>query len=378
MDEQDIIQLYTSMNKTVGHISWKKVSLHVFAWLTAFYMVNSDLTDLEWGPFVHSEGTLLIPSFYGMLINVILFYLNAYRLIPVYLKKKETIRFWTNSTLWIIGLSVVEMGFDFIYLSQADVLSESEIKLSFAEIILEVVAYFLFTVIINVFFWGVAFLYRLPSDWIQDERIKSQLIQDKLSAELEFLRAQINPHFLFNGINSIYHLIGYDDDSAKDVLLRFSGLLRYQLYECNEEYISLSKELEYINNYIKLEEIRKGEDACFNIDLPQNEMAASGSLKIAPLIFTPFLENAFKYLSLYSEKEKNKIKISMSIANGALDFKVDNTINLELVKKQAQNDGGIGLENVKRRLNLLYPNKHKLSMTNDHEVFSVQLKLHLI
>ncbi|HRK55371.1 MAG TPA: DUF645 family protein [Cyclobacteriaceae bacterium] len=365
------------MNTTRDQFSWIKVSLHAIVWFSILYIINAPFINLELGPFTQSEGTLLVPTAYGMVFNAILFYLNAYHLIPRYLHNKDNKGFWAKSVFWIVCLSTVECIFDLIYLSQIDTTGITDIIPTTQTIILEAAALLLLFSFINVLYWGAAFLYRLPFDWIQNERFKNQLIQDKLSAELELLKAQINPHFLFNGINSIYHLIGYNDNVAKDILLKFSGLLRYQLYECNEEFIPLSKELEYVINYIKLEEIRKGEDAYFDIELPDADSESLRSLTIAPLLFTPFLENAFKFMSLYSEKEKNKLDARIHISNGVLDFQVRNTINHEMINKQKKEDGGIGLENVKRRLKILYADNYDLSLSNENNTYTVKLKLHL-
>jgi two-component system LytT family sensor kinase len=364
------------MTNLLSHFTWKNISLHTLFWLFMIFIINTDLLNLEWGPFIHSEGTLLIPSIYGMVINLFLFYLNTVVLIPKYIDEKKIVKFWTVSLIWIVSLSFFEFILDIIYTLLTDESIDNTGDIGQGRVALELSVFFLLTMLINAFCWGLAFLYRLPSYWVRNERIKGQLIKDKLTSELEFLKSQINPHFLFNGINSIYHLIGYDDKAARDVLLRFSGLLRYQLYECNEEFIPISKELDYIKNYLKMEEVRKGEDAVFDIDIPLEELEAS-SLRIAPLIFTPFLENAFKYLSMHTEKEKNKLEVSISIANGALDFRVENTINKELAKRQESGSGGIGLENVKRRLSLLYPERHQLYTKEGGSRFVAQLKLKL-
>lgn len=198
-------------------------------------------------------------------------------------------------------------------------------------------------------------------------------------AELDFLKAQINPHFLFNGINSIYHLIGTNDDAARKVLLQFSDLLRYQLYDCKEPLIQLKKELTYIENYILLEEVRKGEDAVIIRNLPtQDQMQSMNGQKIAPLLFTPFLENAFKHLSLYSKKEENQVQIDIKILDKELSFSIKNTIDPAIKNIENHNSSGIGLENVKRRLAILYPNQHLLNITETQDIFSVDLKIQMI
>jgi len=166
---------------------------------------------------------------------------------------------------------------------------------------------------------------------------------------------------------------------AKDTLLKFSGLLRYQLYDCSINYISIEKELIYINNYINIEKVRKGEDAIFTFNLPDvNNNKAVKSCKIAPLLITPFLENAFKYLSHYSNRDKNFINLELVfLDDNILSMTLSNSYDSSFkIKKDSV--GGIGLKNVKRRLNLLYPDKkHTLEITTTENIFLVELMLNL-
>ncbi|MFK7981383.1 MAG: sensor histidine kinase [Saprospiraceae bacterium] len=146
---------------------------------------------------------------------------------------------------------------------------------------------------VHIFFFFLSFLNIFYIDSLKREQIKRTLEEEKLKAELKFLKAQINPHFLFNGINSVYHLIDLKPEIAKTTLLNFSNLLRYQLYECNDDLILLEKELDHIKDYIAMEKIRRGEDVQIELTLPEG----INQVKIPPLLFTPFIENAFKYVT---------------------------------------------------------------------------------
>ena len=304
-------------------------------------------------------------------------------MIPRYLHQRRLRDFWWFSAALVFGFTILEVGIDTYYLFTNDALRSELVQQDGRayegnELLLYMTIWATTTFLINLFFWAGAFLFRFPRDWRRNERAQQQLIEDKLRAELDFLKAQINPHFLFNGINSIYHLIGENDEQAKSVLLQFSELLRYQLYECKEQYISLDKELNYIKNYILLEQVRKGEDAVISIDLPSTQdMQSLNGLLIAPLLLTPFLENAFKHLSLYSRKEENQLSIKIETQNHILNFAVENTVDPVRENKTNGKSSGIGLDNVRRRLAILYPGKHQLNISENGDRFAVSLQISL-
>ncbi len=358
-----------------------RVLKHLLPWILFLLLMNNENLGLTWGMFSRESGSIFVPLAYGTAFGAVIFYLNIYYLIPQYFSKGIKVQYWLVSFLLFLGISILEFGCDvFVLVKQNHEqlrmrLSES----STTDVLYWAMVVFLNTITANLACWVFAFAYKFPKDWLKNERQKHQLEQDKLRSELDFLKAQINPHFLFNGINSIYHLIGVDNDSAKNTLLRFSGLLRYQLYDCEVNYVSLEKELDYISNYINIEEIRKGEDAIFMFDVPHiddNDMLST--YKIAPLLITPFLENAFKYLSHYSNRNKNFIKLDLQISeSGILNMHLSNTYD-NLYKIKEESNGGIGLENVRRRLGILYPDgKHELVITNSDNIFSVNLILNL-
>jgi len=358
-----------------------KIIIHFTAWLSLIFLLNSKTFDLAWGAFDRGNGSLLFPLFYGTAFGALIFYINTYYYIPKYFGKGKKSKYWLLATSLLFGISILETIIDVFYFVYqnfdiAKVQLEEESKATMSS--------WLFMVTVSAFVpnlacWILAFAYRLPKDWLVSERQKIQLEKDKLSSELGFLKAQMNPHFLFNGINSIYHLIGEDDTMAKNTLLQFSGLLRYQLYEGSVSFISLKKELEYISNYINIEEVRKGEDAIFSFNLPDsNANIELKSFKIAPLLITPFLENAFKYLSHNSKRDKNFISLELDVnQEGILTMYLSNSFdNTYKIKKDSE--GGIGLKNVKRRLNILYPNgKHKLELLDSNNVFQVNLTIDL-
>nr|WP_299342936.1 histidine kinase [Allomuricauda sp.] len=355
---------------------WKKLALHILAWLAFVFLMSSKAVDITWGFFSRSEGSILLPMLYGTAFGALIFYGNYYFLIPKYFRERRKWRYWLLTLGSFFAVCLVESVVDIVVLIQKQPAVDSSGQnpddfSRFATLV------FANTLTANLFCLVFAFAYRFPKDWIRNEKQKNQLERDKLRSELDFLKAQINPHFLFNGINSIYHLIGSDDALAKDTLLQFSGLLRYQLYQGNVDFISLNKELEYLRNYIRIEEVRKGEDAMFSIEFPNLDDERLSVLKIAPLLISPFLENAFKYLSHNSDRNRNFVNIDLAMKDAELYFRIENSTDSKL-KKGPESNGGIGLANVKRRLGLIYPDgRHELKIDPEGNTFTVELKLKL-
>lgn len=214
---------------------------------------------------------------------------------------------------------------------------------------------------------GVAI--KLISDYFRMQKRLMEIAKEKAETELNFLKSQINPHFLFNSINSVYFLIDKTNIEARRALLKFSDMLRFQLYEIKGEKIPIEKEIGYLKDYIGLQQLRN--ENClvqFNVEEGMN------SFDIEPLLLIPFVENSFKHLSHFPNERKNEILIDLSKQNGQMNFHIRNTTEGKQVH-EFSNDGGIGLNNVKRRLELLYPHKHELSISETEGWFDVQLKI---
>jgi LytS/YehU family sensor histidine kinase len=222
---------------------------------------------------------------------------------------------------------------------------------------------------VNIFFWVACIL----AAHLVIERIRSQIYieqieKEKATNELNFLRAQFNPHFLFNSINSIYGHIDKSNKDAREMLLVFSEMLRYQLYECNVEQISLDSEINYIRNYIA---IQKGRiDERITVSFCADNI--NGQINIAPLLFITFIENAFKFVGI-NECKQNYVSISLKYNNGNLVFYVFNTKDSFI--NQTEKSSGLGIANTKRRLEILYPGKHLLNIINNDDNYQVTLTL---
>ncbi|MCF8244945.1 MAG: histidine kinase [Saprospiraceae bacterium] len=205
---------------------------------------------------------------------------------------------------------------------------------------------------------------------LQQEKIRQQEQEERLKSELSFLRSQISPHFIFNVLNSIVYLIRSKSNQAESVTIKLSELMRYLLYESGDAQVSLGKELEYLKNYVELQKIRFEED----VDIRMNIEGSPGSQLIEPMLMIPFVENAFKHgVGLIAEPI---IDIQLRIEEKLLTFSVKNK-TAGNASEDKDNASGIGLRNVQRRLELLYPNKHVLNTGRNGEWFEVKMSIEL-
>jgi len=216
---------------------------------------------------------------------------------------------------------------------------------------------------------------KLTKNWIKSTKKQQELEREKLETELKFLRSQMNPHFLFNTINSIFVLIHKNPLMASESLAKFSDLLRYQLYECNEQQIPLARELDYLRNFIELQALREDHD---RVDLKLHiDHPTPGDLTIAPFVLIPLIENAFKHVSRQKDQH-NWIRMDLQSDQHQLHIFIANSISATShAATEPIRQSGIGLKNVKRRLDLLYPDKHQLMIHQDAKHFEVRLQLTL-
>jgi LytS/YehU family sensor histidine kinase len=208
------------------------------------------------------------------------------------------------------------------------------------------------------------------------ERLQAQtqletLRKERVKNELDYLKAQINPHALFNSLNTIYGHIEKNNQVARNTLLQFSELLRYQLYDCGEEKVSLEKEIGYLKNFIAFHKLRKDETLRVILQIGNIEPA----LQIAPLLLVVLLENAFKFVSNFPDKE-NKICIHLSTQGKKLHSEISNTKEFQ-ESDPGNKSKGIGVANLKRRLELLYKGKYEYRVINEPDVYKSILTIDL-
>lgn len=212
---------------------------------------------------------------------------------------------------------------------------------------------------------GMAF--KLLSDYNNMQKRLLQVAKEKAETELSFLKSQINPHFLFNSLNAVYFLIDKSNTEARDALHKFSEMLRYQLYEIKDQKVMIEKEIGYLEDYIGLQQLRME-----NCRVRMEIAPGLKGFRIEPLLLLPFVENAFKHLSHFGNGRKNEVIINLSRQNDEMEFTVRNTTE---ERQTSLLPGGIGLVNVKRRLELLYPQKHQLTVSVTEGWFEIYLKI---
>lgn len=198
---------------------------------------------------------------------------------------------------------------------------------------------------------------------------EKHLIEEKLNTELKLLKAQINPHFIFNALNNIYSLTYMKRDLAPDSILKLSEMLRYVFYECNKDKVNIYDEINYINNYIAFQQMKT--DTQQNIFL-ESELQ-SAKIEIAPMLFIPFIENAFKY-SRIEDLSSAFVNINLKEENQILEFSMENNLPSE---RMPASGSKMGIQNVRHRLDIIYPNNYSLDIENDEFAFRVHLKIKL-
>lgn len=335
--------------------------LHLVMWL----LVASTTFFVYYDP----QGPLLPQICNAAAVNLVAtipFYLNAYYLIPKFLYKHQYIKFIFLFIVLVafsgILMLLVVRTVDYFFDPSREIISKDFVKLRFD------LNLFIWTALIAAFGSGGL---KIMSDSFRLQKRLFKVEKEKLSAELNFLRSQINPHFLFNVMNLIYFQISKENSAARESILRYSEMLRYQLYECTSDEIEIQKELEYIKNYVSIQSLRmeKGSDIQLLV-CPE-----IGDFKIAPLLILPLIENAFKHVSNYKVASENKIIIELKQSDDQ-NFFIHTVNTCELQTSEGfYKSNGLGIANLKRRLELLYPENHELSTQKIGNLFKTSLKI---
>lgn len=211
---------------------------------------------------------------------------------------------------------------------------------------------------------------KLLRNWYRDQKRNEELERENLNSELKYLKTQIHPHFFFNTLNNLYALTLIKSDDAPEVVLKLSGLMDYLLYDSNAEYVTLSKEIEHLQNYLSLEKLRFGD----RLDLKFETQIQNDLHLIAPMLILPFIENTFKH-GTKDTLSNSWIHIHIRVESSMFFLKVENS-KPDFEEKQKDKDC-IGLKNVRRRLALLYPENHEVIISDGDRSFKVELQINL-
>ncbi|APD08191.1 histidine kinase [Flavobacteriaceae bacterium UJ101] len=322
--------------------------IHIFIWAILYSVVLF---------FVYSEGNeITLKICLRITFGAVVFYTNYSLLVPhLLLKKKKTPYLLSIIVLLIVTYLIISNVFYFDFYRNQNLLDKRPSK-------------FIIIIFFNTVIIIIGTIIRVYEQWIKNDRIKTEIEVQKNKTELEVLKNQLNPHFLFNSLNSIYSLTVKKSNDAPEAVIMLSELMRYMLYKANENKVLLKEDLQYIENYIRLQYIRIAK----NENVKMNISGAISIQKISPLLFISYIENAFKYGTDFNGN--TEIKIDISVKDDELQFKCINIIGNRTKNKESS---GIGMQNAKNRLELLYPDKHWLTTVEKDNKFMVNLKLKL-
>lgn len=327
---------------------------HVFFWIFYFFL---------W-IFLYEPAVGFVKAFENAFAIIILHgsasYFNNYYLVPVLLRKRQYFEYFISVFLAICFICFVHI----VFLLWADTIDDTE-KYSLWSF-----EFFINDAISVSYTLAITLSLLFFKQWFEKDRLADRLEKLNIETELKYLKSQINPHFLFNSLNSVYALTLRKDDKAPEVVLKLSDILRYILYDGGEKSVGLKKEIGYLENYLELEKIRYGKRLTIGFNIQGD---ASGK-EIAPMIFLPFIENSLKH-GVNSNIGDTFINIQFIIENKKLQFRIENNKPSQKLSESSDYQGGIGINNVKKRLSLLYPGKHQLEINEEGKTFVVNLSI---
>lgn len=343
--------------------------LHIAAWTVLFfvpiylYSLNSE------------RDTFIIARIYlRTIVFLLIFYVNFFFLIPRLLFKQKPLYYYICATLLVVSLYIASEAVNWKYLVPEHFKVErSEINRTPGDFRGARQFYrfdlynFMFT---SILISGFSIGLRMAGRYSENEKKRKEMEKEMLNSELAFLKSQVSPHFFFNTLNNIYSLVEINTADAQKAILQLSKMMRYLLYETTQETVSLSKEIGFMKNYIELMKLRLSSKVDLKVQFPDDYKDCS----IPPLLFIPFIENAFKHGISY--RDKSFIHIAMQVSHNAIAFECANSMG-NGSEKSLEEKHGIGLENVKKRLGLLFPERYDLNVTKTETSFEIKLKLNI-
>ena len=294
-----------------------------------------------------------------ILLLILIAYLNLHYFLPRLLLKKRYYQYFGAVVLSILGYLLAQSLFDYyLYGYVIGPMRNSDI--------VEALSYNFFS---TLWYLGLMLALKLSIDWYEQQRILQKITVEKLQAEVNFLRSQVNPHFLFNVLNNLYALTLKKSDLAPDVVLKLSEMMEYMLYDSDDSKVLLQKEIGYLNTYLELEKLRLGSHSDISLTV-------SGDLNgqvIAPLLLLPLVENAMKH-GVSKQNGNAWLHGDLQVSKSLVKLNIENSKPL---LNRHEGKGGIGLDNLRKRLELLYPSRHQLRIEDKGNSFIVDLEIEL-
>jgi len=334
-----------------------KILIHVAFWIYMFNQVLLSIAMLSGKEYDPYQELTIYPftsfiTFYCLYFTFGMFFTRKNKLVPVLLL--------ISAIVILVPLRVGLEYYFWKYIGYPHLKSQELLKVG---------ADWWFNSLRLVIIYGIyALLIQLAIGWFETQKLKSELLVEKQSSELALLRSQINPHFLFNTLNNIYSLVYKKSEDAPEAVMKMSAIMRYMLYDATTDSVLLEKEIEYLKSFIELEKLRIRHKDFVELNITGNVEGRT----IAPMLLIPFVENAFKHGS--KTVTNPGIRIYLTILPQEIRFGVHNHLRKNNTAPKDQT-GGVGLNNIRRRLNLLYPGKHMLEITTNENSFNVQLIL---
>lgn len=332
---------------------WASYFLLVFIALGLYYRSHHDVARL-----LNALYSVLL---FAVLPSVICFYAYYFFLFPRYLQKRKIVLSIIYGLLISLLAGVIAYISIRYFIESGRIIDMDEGGKHGRSTALQATSVM---VIIGLLSGGVALVIKGFITWFNEIKLKEALREKNHEMELMLIKKQFDPHLLFNTINNIDSLILRDSVAASDYLNKLSDIIRFVLYETREDKIHLSKEIEYLEKYIALQRIRTSNETYVHFSVTGN----IGDRQIAPMIFVPFIENAFKHTT--NKKTENAITINITIEDDSIRLTCENKYDPKAVP---QTPGGLGNELIRKRLGLIYPDKHKLEVNDDNELYRVNL-----
>ncbi|MEP1034545.1 histidine kinase [Ekhidna sp.] len=336
-------------------------------WHLVFWIVFISFFALVYGSFEEDYGRQYLILLTDAVLQIPAVYFTLYYLMPKFLFKERYIEFAIYLILLILLFSVL-LWFNYVLVQDPIFWPDNGYEphfLNFGKMLKNTTKIYPVLVLAIVIKW---FKY-----WYREQKSNQLLVEEKLKAELNFLKAQVHPHFLFNTLNNLYALTLKKSKDAPEVVLKLSDLLNYMLYECTADTVLIEKEVKLLKDYISLEKIRYGD----RLNISFNILGNAGGMRVAPLMLLPFVENSFKH-GVSEEMDEAWVSIDLELKEEKLTLKVENSKSKHEERDDQFNyKQGIGLKNVRRRLELLYLEKHTLEMHDSLDSFLIILTLEL-